>query len=97
MFTPRFLTTLMAKIADVTLADTVLDPCAGTGGFLIAAAHQAQITPGDVSDWDRTIDILKDKLWGFESERVTAALCVVNMVRHSACIHCCARRMQFLF
>ena len=94
MFTPRFLTTLMAKIANVTLADTVLDPCAGTGGFLIAAAHQAQTAE---SDWDRTITILKDKLWGFESERVTAALCVVNMVRHSACMHCCARRIQVLF
>ena len=84
----------MAQVAQVTLYDTVLDPCAGTGGFLIAAAHQAQTTD---SDWDRTITILKDKLWGFESERVTAALCVVNMVRHSARMLCCARRIQFLF
>ena len=94
MFTPRFVTTLMAQIAQVTLNDTVLDPCAGTGGFLIAAAHQAQTID---SDWDSTIDILKNKLWGFESERVTAALCVVNMVRNSACMHCRAHRIQILF
>ncbi len=76
----------MAKIAGVTLEDTVFDPCAGTGGFLIAAAHQAQMN-ANVS-WPVAIDQLKNNLWGFESERVTAALCVVNMVRCNATLYC---------
>ncbi len=92
VFTPRFLTTLMAKIAGVTLQDVVFDPCAGTGGFLIAAAHQAQ-QHADVS-WPYAINELKDNLWGFESERVTAALCVVNMVRRNARFACHVRRMR---
>ena len=87
-FTPRWVTTLMAKLADVTLDDKVLDPCSGTGGFLIAAAQQA-LQRAKVEDvdftWEKAIDKMKDNLYGFESESVTAALCVVNMVRRLSC------------
>ncbi len=71
-------------MSDVTLKDTVLDPTCGTGGFLIAAAHQAQAhanSEGIPYSWEDTIEQIKDNLLGFESEPVTAALCVVNMVR----------------
>jgi type I restriction-modification system DNA methylase subunit len=89
-FTPRWLTTLMARLAHVTLDDTVLDPCAGTGGFLIAAAYEAQANAkrsgqGDFT-WQHVIDQVKYNLYGFEAEPLTAALCVVNMVRqHTRC------------
>jgi type I restriction enzyme M protein len=75
---------MMACIAGVTLNDVVLDPTCGTGGFLIAAAHQVQaheISEGNPISWEKTINQIKDNLLGFESEPVTAALCVVNMVR----------------
>ncbi len=83
----------MARLAHVTLNDIVLDPCAGTGGFLIAAAYEAQahaMRSGkkDIT-WQQVIDQVKHKLYGFEAEPLTAALGVVNMVRrplHTRCM-----------
>ena len=88
-FTPRWVTALMAKMAHVKLEDKVLDPCSGTGGFLIAAAQEAlqNAQEKDVKfKWEDAIDKMKDNLYGFESESVTAALCVVNMVRRLSCV-----------
>ncbi len=85
----------MARLAQVKLTDTVLDPCAGTGGFLIAAAYEAQADAersGSPMTWQEVIDQVKNKLYGFEAEPLTAALCVVNMVRHFARTPCIAIR-----
>src|SRR5512137_824065 len=38
-FTPRALINSMVRVTQPTLADTIQDPAAGTGGFLIAANH----------------------------------------------------------
>ncbi len=37
VLTPRHLTELFVKIADISPNDTIVDTCAGTGGFLISA------------------------------------------------------------
>jgi type I restriction enzyme M protein len=98
-FTPRWLTTLMARLAKVKLTDTVLDPCAGTGGFLIAAAYEAQADAeraGQSMTWHQVIDQVKDKLYGFEAEPLTAALCVVNMVRQAAHFALCSGRVSHI-
>jgi type I restriction enzyme M protein len=56
----------------------VVDPACGTGGFLIASLYRKmggrQLTHTQVKA------LVKNHLWGFESEPTTAALCVANMI-----------------
>jgi type I restriction-modification system DNA methylase subunit len=77
-FTPRHITRLMADICEVTKEDIVVDPTCGTGGFLIACLQR------DVESlkirYEDSVNIVRDKLIGYESEPVTAALCVANMI-----------------
>lgn len=44
VLTPRHITELFALLANVNKDSKVLDPCAGTGGFLISAMHQMMKT-----------------------------------------------------
>ena len=80
----------MAQLAQVKLSDTVLDPCAGTGGFLIAAMYEAQAAANanltgeeERVTWMETVDQMKHQLYGFESKPLTAGLYLANMVRHA--------------
>lgn len=77
-FTPRHVTQFMADLCETQPDDVVIDPACGTGGFLIAAIERAQHV-GKVS-YERAIEIVRDNLIGYESEPVTAALCVANMI-----------------
>jgi len=77
-FTPRHITQLMAELAQVDRDDVVLDPACGTGGFLIAAMQRILDT-GNLSR-AQVINIVRDRLIGFENEPTTAALCVANMI-----------------
>ncbi|MBV4466615.1 SAM-dependent methyltransferase [Pseudomonas sp. SWRI79] len=40
VLTPRHITDLFSRIANVQKDSTVFDPCCGTGGFLVSAMHQ---------------------------------------------------------
>lgn len=40
ILTPKHITELFADLAEVSCTDTLLDPCCGTGGFLISAMHR---------------------------------------------------------
>jgi hypothetical protein len=40
VLTPKHITELFAELADIKKDSIVLDPCAGTGGFLISAMHK---------------------------------------------------------
>ena len=64
-FTPRHITRLMADLCQVRHDDVVIDPACGTGGFLVACLRRAAG---------------RGRLVGYESEPVTAALCVANMI-----------------
>lgn len=77
-FTPRHIAKFMADLCAVTKDDLVLDIACGTGGFLIAAMQQMQ----EVSHLSRAqvVKIVNGKLIGLETEPVTAALCVANMI-----------------
>ena len=77
-FTPRHITHLMAELLHVDRDDLVLDPACGTGGFLIAAMQRI-LTTGSLTR-AQVIDIVRDRLIGFENEPTTAALCVANMI-----------------
>ena len=77
-FTPRHVAALMADLVDVALDDVVLDPACGTGGFLIASmnrvVHEHKLSRSQM------VQMVKKNLVGFDSEPVTAALCVANMI-----------------
>ena len=77
-FTPRHIAKFMADLCDVTKDDVMLDIACGTGGFLIAAMQRMQ----EISHLSRSeiVKIVKAKLIGLETEPVTAALCVANMI-----------------
>ena len=77
-FTPRHIAKFMADLCEITKDDVTLDVACGTGGFLIAAMQKMQET-SHVSR-SEIIKIVKVKLIGLETEPVTAALCVANMI-----------------
>jgi len=77
-FTPRHIAKFMADLCEITAEDVTLDIACGTGGFLIAAMQRMQ----EASHLSRSqiVKIVKVKLIGLETEPVTAALCVANMI-----------------
>lgn len=77
-FTPRHITRFMADLCEFSKDDIVIDPTCGTGGFLIACLQRAHDEFN--MTYEQAIEMVKAQLIGFESEPVTAALCVVNMI-----------------
>ena len=77
-FTPRHITRFMADLCNVSGADVVVDPACGTGGFLIAAMHKmlehVHLTGSQLDS------MVRKHLRGYETEPITAALCVANMI-----------------
>lgn len=78
VLTPRHLTELFVGIIQIGKSDTVLDACAGTGGFLISAmAAMDRQARGD----DEAKRMIREKqLIGIEQQSAMFALCVSNMV-----------------
>lgn len=77
-FTPRHITWMMTEVCGVTRNDVVLDPACGTGGFLVASMNR--ILKEHKLSRAQVVKIVKRQLLGMESEPVTAALCVANMI-----------------
>jgi type I restriction enzyme M protein len=80
-FTPRALIRTMVKVMQPTPADTVVDPSAGTAGFLLAAheyvvAHHAPLDP------DERKHLQSGFATGFELVDDTARLAAMNMLLH---------------
>ena len=77
-FTPRHITRFMADLCNVSGSDLVVDPACGTGGFLISAMQKMleyQHLTGAQLD-----SMVRKHLRGYETEPITAALCVANMI-----------------
>lgn len=77
VLTPKHVTELFALIANVTKDSVVVDPCAGTGGFLISAMMQMAKTA--TTEAEET-SIKKDRLIGVEQRPGMYALAVSNMI-----------------
>ncbi|MFD7181503.1 class I SAM-dependent DNA methyltransferase [Streptomyces sp. NPDC059904] len=78
VLTPRHLTDLFAKMANVGTSDVVVDTCAGTGGFLIAAMTEMDRKAG-VNTESRE-SIRKHHLIGVEQQPHMFALAASNMI-----------------
>jgi len=70
-FTPRPLVNAMVRVIQPAAGETILDPAAGTGGFLIAA-HR----------WGLAQGRFDGRYEGVEIERDTYRLCLMNLYLH---------------
>ncbi|KIC40447.1 restriction endonuclease [Ruegeria sp. ANG-R] len=77
VLTPRHITELFALLANVNKGSTVLDICAGTGGFLISAMHQMMRSTSTESERER---IRAHGLIGVEQQPSMFALAASNMI-----------------
>lgn len=77
VLTPRHVTELFALLANVNKNSTVLDICAGTGGFLISA--MSQMMRGAKTEAERQ-RIKSDGLIGVEQQPNMFALAASNMI-----------------
>jgi type I restriction enzyme M protein len=80
-FTPRALIRAMVDVVDPAPRDTVLDPAAGTGGFLLVAHEHAARDAERLEPRDR--DHLRDSfVHGVELVDGTARLAAMNLLLH---------------
>lgn len=80
-FTPRALIQAMVDVIDPTIADTVVDPACGTGGFLLVAHEHAARTAASLTPTLR--EKLRDGfVYGYELVDGTARLAAMNMLLH---------------
>ncbi|MFB9032441.1 class I SAM-dependent DNA methyltransferase, partial [Xanthomonas euvesicatoria] len=77
VLTPRHITELFALIANVNKKSTVLDICAGTGGFLVAAMSQMM---GEATTEQERNRIKSKGLIGIEQQPNMFALAASNMI-----------------
>ena len=78
-YTPRAVTQLMTKMTNPKLGEKVLDPAAGTGGFLTAAIdHIREAFVNSVDDEH----ILQKNITGWELKPVAYVLGLTNLILH---------------
>jgi len=78
-YTPRAVTQLMTKMTNPKLSETVLDPAAGTGGFLSAAIDHVR------ENYVNTVEdehILQKSIIGWEFKPVAYVLGLTNLILH---------------
>lgn len=77
VLTPRHVTDLFSRLANVRKTDTVLDICTGTGGFLVSAMHHMMRQAVTTEEKDR---IKSTGLIGVEQQPSMFALAASNMI-----------------
>lgn len=82
VLTPRHVADLFARLANVGPEDTVFDPCAGTGGFLLAAMSRMLKQTDPNNDQTLRGKIRRERLVGVEQQPTMFALAASNMMFH---------------
>jgi type I restriction enzyme M protein len=78
-YTPRAVTQLMTQMTNPNLGEKVLDPAAGTGGFLTAAIDHVR------NHYVKTLEdeqILQNSITGWELKPVAYVLGLTNLILH---------------
>jgi type I restriction enzyme M protein len=78
-YTPRAVVRLMVRLTDPQIGETVLDPAAGTGGFLVAAFEH--LKPQAVTV-EKHKQLQERTLFGFEPKPLPYLLCQMNLLLH---------------
>jgi type I restriction enzyme M protein len=81
-FTPRPLIEGIVDVMGPTPDDTVCDPAAGTGGFLLSAHKHVVEHYGSDLDPDQKKHLKKNFVHGWELVAATARLCIMNLYLH---------------
>lgn len=79
-FTPDHITDFMAKITGVNKHSIVLDPCCGSGSFLVRAMTQALDDCATANEQD---NVRKKQIYGIEYDENIYGLATTNMLIHS--------------
>ena len=77
ILTPKHTTELFCDLLDLKPEDNVIDPCCGTGGFLIAAMHKMLSQTNDAEEQRR---IRQDQLFGIEEQPYMFTIATTNMI-----------------
>ena len=78
-YTPRPLVRMIVKAVDPRLGELVLDPAAGTGGFLVEAYEHIRPTATTIEEVDR---LQHSTLIGVEAKPLPYLLCQMNLLLH---------------
>ena len=78
-YTPRAVVRFMVAVSDPRLGETVLDPAAGTGGFLVEAFNH--LGPQVKTVADRKL-LQERSLLGCEAKQLPYLLCQMNLLLH---------------
>jgi len=78
-YTPRPVVRFIATAIDPRLGETILDPAAGTGGFLVSAFEHLQKHCRTVEDHER---LQRGTLLGIEAKPLPYLLCQMNLLLH---------------
>jgi type I restriction enzyme M protein len=78
-YTPRALVKFIVTVVDPRLGETVLDPAAGTGGFLVEAFEHLKKQAKKAEDFTR---LQKGTLHGVEAKPLPYLLCQKNLLLH---------------
>lgn len=79
-FTPDHITDFMAKITGVNKHSIILDPCCGSGSFLVRAMTQAL---DDCATKEEQEKVKKHQIFGIEFDENIYGLATTNMLIHS--------------
>lgn len=77
VLTPKHVTELFCDLVELKPSDTILDPCCGTAGFLIAAMHN-MLQKTDNPETQR--NIRKNQLHGLELQPYMFTIATTNMI-----------------
>lgn len=77
VLTPRHITNLMCDLIDINKDDYVLDPCCGSGGFLIAAMNKML---NQTTDESKKAHIKQEQLHGIELQQKLFTIATTNMI-----------------
>lgn len=80
-FTPRALIEAIVDAVDPTVEDSVVDPAAGTGGFLLVAHDHASREASSMTPTQRE-KLRDDFVHGYELVDATARLAAMNLLLH---------------
>ncbi len=79
-FTPDHITDFMVKAIGINRNSRVLDPCCGSGSFLVRAMTQAM---DDCASAEEQEKVKKEHIYGIEYEETAFGLATTNMLIHS--------------